>query len=139
MVREARATCSASSQDPIPRIPSDPRCRRNRERLLQIVSGTLRRQRAQLGRRKIRATATPGRIPPREESRGGRCGWRMDSFDQASHASFLLQRFSNKSEHVRLAQYRARKQAAVSSISRLLTRAVLYRCPNYLKPVRIKV
>jgi hypothetical protein len=31
-----------------------------------------------------------------------------------------------KSEHVRLVQYRARKQAAVSSVGRLLTRAVLY-------------
>ena len=35
-----------------------------------------------------------------------------------------------KSEHARPVQYRARKQAAVSSVSRLLTRAVLYRCPN---------
>jgi len=35
-----------------------------------------------------------------------------------------------KSEHVRLVQYRARKQAAVSLVSRLLTRAVLYQRSN---------
>src|SRR5215475_1465027 len=39
-------------------------------------------------------------------------------------------RRASKSEHMRLVQYRARKQAADSSVSRLLTRAVLYRCPN---------
>src|SRR6266542_720524 len=35
-----------------------------------------------------------------------------------------------KSEHVRLVQYRARKQAADLSNGRLLTRAVLYQRPN---------
>src|SRR6266536_4630142 len=35
-----------------------------------------------------------------------------------------------KSEHVRLVQYRARKQAADLSDGRLLTRAVLYQRPN---------
>src|SRR5215510_8678174 len=38
-----------------------------------------------------------------------------------------------KSEHVRLVQYRARKQAAVSSVGRLLTRAVLYERVHRLK------
>ncbi len=35
-----------------------------------------------------------------------------------------------KSEHMRPVQYRAHKQAADPSVGRLLTRAVLYRCPN---------
>src|SRR5215510_7888828 len=39
-----------------------------------------------------------------------------------------------KSNHARLVQYRARKQAAVPSVSRLLTRAVLYRRPNVVWP-----
>src|SRR5262245_62509455 len=39
-----------------------------------------------------------------------------------------------KSNHARLVQYRARKQAADSSVNRLLTRAVLYRCPNVAWP-----
>ena len=33
-----------------------------------------------------------------------------------------------------LVQYRARKQAAVQLNSRLLTRAVLYRCPDVARP-----
>jgi hypothetical protein len=35
----------------------------------------------------------------------------------------------SKSSHVRLVQYRARKQAAHHAVNRLLTRAVLYRVP----------
>src|SRR6266508_3962348 len=38
------------------------------------------------------------------------------------------------SNHASLVQYRARKQAAVSSVGRLLTRAVLYRCLNVAWP-----
>ena len=37
---------------------------------------------------------------------------------------------SAKSNHARLVQYRARKQAADRLGRRLLTRAVLYQCPN---------
>src|SRR5262249_2696026 len=40
----------------------------------------------------------------------------------------VIRRKLSKSEHVRSVQYRARKQAAVLSVSRLLTRAVLYQC-----------
>src|SRR5215470_17430880 len=40
----------------------------------------------------------------------------------------------SKSSHVRPVQYRARKQAADSSVGRLLTRAVLYRCTNVAWP-----
>jgi len=36
----------------------------------------------------------------------------------------------SKSGHARLVQYRARKQAAYSSVGRLLTRAALYQCSN---------
>src|SRR6266536_135500 len=39
-----------------------------------------------------------------------------------------------KSSHARSVQYRARKQAADSSVGRLLTRAVLYRWPNVTWP-----
>src|SRR5262245_38388638 len=39
-----------------------------------------------------------------------------------------------KSSHARWVQYRARKQAAVPSAGRLLTRAVLYRRPNVASP-----
>src|SRR5262245_30228993 len=38
------------------------------------------------------------------------------------------------SNHARLVRYRARKQAAVSSVGRLLTRAVPYRCLNVAWP-----
>ena len=49
------------------------------------------------------------------------------SFSMLCKLSFLA---FVKSEHVRLVQYRARKQAADLQISRLLTRAVLYQRPN---------
>ncbi len=39
-----------------------------------------------------------------------------------------------KSNNARLVRYRARKQAANSSVGRLLTRAVPYRCPNVAWP-----
>src|SRR5262249_48550331 len=38
------------------------------------------------------------------------------------------------SPFARSVQYRAREQAADSSVGRLLTRAVLYRCPNFTRP-----
>jgi hypothetical protein len=38
-------------------------------------------------------------------------------------------------ENAVLLQYRAREQAAVSSVGRLLTRAVLYRCPKEWRPL----
>ena len=39
-----------------------------------------------------------------------------------------------KSEHLRSVQYRERKQAAIQLASNLLTRAVLYLCPNVAWP-----
>jgi hypothetical protein len=41
---------------------------------------------------------------------------------------------SAKSNHARSVQYRARKQAVDLSVNRLLTRVVLYQCPNVVWP-----
>jgi hypothetical protein len=52
-----------------------------------------------------------------------------DSLKYVVTAHSLIACFPSKSSHVRLAQYRARKQAAHHEVNRLLTRAVLYRVP----------
>ena len=49
-----------------------------------------------------------------------------------SQLSMIAERAGRSRPFKRLVQYRARKQAAELLVSRLLTRAVLYRCLNYL-------
>src|SRR5215813_14718026 len=65
---------------------------------------------------------TSGKSSPRYRGR------RTQSVDRES--SVLAYVWAFKSNHARLIEYRARKQAADRWDGRLLTRAVLYRCPN---------
>src|SRR5215813_3685521 len=69
---------------------------------------------------------TSGKSSPRYRGR------RTQSVDRES--SVLAYVWAFKSNHARLVQYRARKQAADRWDGRLLTRAVLYRCPNFAWP-----
>jgi len=77
--------------------------------------------------------------PFRRLSRLFRCSrfllkdWRRTARAAArlNHLSMIAEGPDESGPFITLAQYRARKQAAESLVSRLLTRAVLYRCPNY--------